>query len=766
MSITRVALIFDNTARPETTGIYCRRALGNLVEVEHFLPTELAKIPPGEFDLYLNIDDGLRYELPAELKPSACWVIDTHLDFDWSLRKARAFDFVFAAQKDGTERLREAGVTSAEWLPLACDPEFHRPHDVPQEYDVCFVGNVFPGPRQELLELLQQRYARTFVGRRYLHAMAQAYSASAIAFNRSISDDVNMRVFEALACGSLLVTNDLTGHGLDELFQDGRHLATYRNADELLARIEYFLAHPDERREIACVGRTEVLSRHTYMHRMLDLLRYVERRLPASKWPPAAKCVPRSASACLVSWKRPDNIRLIVDRLRSEPLIDDIVVWNNNPDQPLEIDAPDVTVINSPRNVVTYARFLATRHARHDLIYTQDDDCLVHNLDQLHDTWQLDPERIAHGLKLGHLMQHSADRHGTGEVALVGWGAFFHRGLTRALDAYRQAYGEDELLHRKADRLFSLLQWRRHRAVIADVTDLPGASGPESLSVRHDHLTLSHEAIARALSLQPGMVERPVADRTGETCSTPLRDSIRGKDRTYFEFARPELLAIVPAEARRVLDIGCGCGRLGESIRRRQNTEVWGVELDPVAASEAARRLDRVVTADIEQDVPELPDHHFDVIVCGDVLEHLRAPDAFLKRCRDWLTAGGRLIASIPNVQHHTVVSALLEGNWTYQPAGLLDEDHVRFFTRREIEKLFFRAGFAIDELGFVPGEGFDAWQRAGSPREIRLGSVTLTDASAERVAGFHAYQYLVRASLRSTGASADVRGCRASDRL
>ena len=82
MSIQRVAIIFDNKSRPETTGVYCRRALGQMVQVEHFLPSERSRIPRQGFDLYLNIDDGLRYNLPPELRPSAFWAIDTHLDFD------------------------------------------------------------------------------------------------------------------------------------------------------------------------------------------------------------------------------------------------------------------------------------------------------------------------------------------------------------------------------------------------------------------------------------------------------------------------------------------------------------------------------------------------------------------------------------------------------------------------------------------------------------------------------------------------------------
>src|SRR5207253_1322553 len=99
-------------------------------------------------------DDGLAYDFPADLRPSAWWAIDTHLNLDWCLGRAPRFDCVFTAQRDGAERMQDAGIDTAAWLPLGCDPEIHRKHDVPKEYDVCFVGNLFPGPRSDLLEVL------------------------------------------------------------------------------------------------------------------------------------------------------------------------------------------------------------------------------------------------------------------------------------------------------------------------------------------------------------------------------------------------------------------------------------------------------------------------------------------------------------------------------------------------------------------------------------------------------------------------------------
>jgi GT2 family glycosyltransferase/tetratricopeptide (TPR) repeat protein len=279
MAIRRVAVIFDNHVRPDTTGVYCRRALGKLVDVEHFLPAELSRIPREGFDVYLNIDDGLEYTLPHDLRPSAWWAIDTHLNLEWCLNRGEGFDFVFAAQRDGAEQFRKAGMASACWLPLACDPEIHTKHEVSKEFDICFVGHLAPGARSELIDLVQRKFSSVFVGQRFFEEMAHTYSASRMVFNRSILNDINMRVFEALACGSLLMTNDLHENGQAELFQDGVHLATYRDGEELVDKIRYYLAHEATRERIAARGQAEVLAKDTYRHRMEKLLGEVERQL-------------------------------------------------------------------------------------------------------------------------------------------------------------------------------------------------------------------------------------------------------------------------------------------------------------------------------------------------------------------------------------------------------------------------------------------------------------------------------------------------------
>lgn len=280
----RVAIIYDNIIRPDTTGEYCKRALSRLCEVTHFLPSDIDNIPEG-FDLYLNVDDSLKYVLPALLRPSAWWVIDTHRQYDWDLKKAKTFNYIFAAQKDGAERLMADGITNVKWLPLACDPEVHRKHNVPRKYDISFVGNVFPGPREDLLNVIKKNFPNVFIGKKFHDEMAVVFSESKIVFNRSIKNDINMRIFEALSAGSLLVTNNLDNNGLSELFTDGRHLVAYKDEDELLRKIRYYMEHEDEREKIALEGMLEAQKSHTYEQRMDAILEtcFVESRVSLRK---------------------------------------------------------------------------------------------------------------------------------------------------------------------------------------------------------------------------------------------------------------------------------------------------------------------------------------------------------------------------------------------------------------------------------------------------------------------------------------------------
>jgi len=151
---------------------------------------------------------------------------------------------------------------------------------------------------------------------------------------------------------------------------------------------------------------------------------------------------------------------------------------------------------------------------------------------------------------------------------------------------------------------------------------------------------------------------------------------------------------------RRVLDTGCASGYLA-NLLQQQGCRVTGIELNPEAAREAERYCECVRVADLDT-VPLrdlLGEQTFEAIVCGDVLEHLRQPRQFLEAARSHLTADGCLVASIPNIAHGAVRLMLWQGEFNYTPYGLLDNTHLRFFTRRTVVELFAAAGYAIDHL-------------------------------------------------------------------
>jgi len=182
-----------------------------------------------------------------------------------------------------------------------------------------------------------------------------------------------------------------------------------------------------------------------------------------------------------------------------------------------------------------------------------------------------------------------------------------------------------------------------------------------------------------------------------QTASTGVAARVQAGDRpdNYYSSTRSDIAALVPAEARRILEVGCGAGHLGGLLRQRGH-HVSGIELIPVAAEEASRRLDDVVCGDIE--TLELPwaEASFDAILCGDVLEHLADPWQTVRRLSALLVSGGLLIASIPNVQNYRVIRGLIRGRWDYRERGILDFGHLRFFTWKSIDEMFRQADLSI----------------------------------------------------------------------
>ena len=151
---------------------------------------------------------------------------------------------------------------------------------------------------------------------------------------------------------------------------------------------------------------------------------------------------------------------------------------------------------------------------------------------------------------------------------------------------------------------------------------------------------------------------------------------------------------------KRVLDVGCDTGYLGEVLAALGNTTT-GFEINEQTAQEARKHLVRVEVGDLESTdlVAVFGAAAFDVVVFGDVLEHLRDPLPTLRQAHGLLAPGGSVLISTPNVAHGDVRLALLEGNFRYNSLGILDETHTRFFTRESLLKFVHEAGFAVIEL-------------------------------------------------------------------
>jgi GT2 family glycosyltransferase len=209
----------------------------------------------------------------------------------------------------------------------------------------------------------------------------------------------------------------------------------------------------------------------------------------------------------------------------------------------------------------------------------------------------------------------------------------------------------------------------------------------------------------------------------------------------YFTHIRGEIIKHIDApagKAIRVLEVGCGCGATLLKIRSIwKNAELYGVEMNAGAASDA-RLYARTLVVDIENAVLDYSDGFFDYIIFADVLEHLRDPWRVLADIKRFLAPEGRILASIPNVMHYTVVRDLINGHWSYRESGILDRGHLRFFTAREISGMFSKVGYASIEL--------EELQEIEQPEDMEFIQKLAALSGEDMVRQYKTYQYIVKA--------------------
>ena len=153
------------------------------------------------------------------------------------------------------------------------------------------------------------------------------------------------------------------------------------------------------------------------------------------------------------------------------------------------------------------------------------------------------------------------------------------------------------------------------------------------------------------------------------------------------------------APGARVLDLGCGSGAIGRYLAQRDGagtTVIDGLTISADEARLAAPHYRRVEVADLDNArlADLFPAQGYDAIVCADVLEHIRQSPRVLAECRQLLAPEGRLLLSIPNAGYAGLVAELMAGEFRYRQEGLLDETHVRFFTRRTLMRFLREHGW------------------------------------------------------------------------
>jgi trans-aconitate methyltransferase len=222
-------------------------------------------------------------------------------------------------------------------------------------------------------------------------------------------------------------------------------------------------------------------------------------------------------------------------------------------------------------------------------------------------------------------------------------------------------------------------------------------------------------------------------------------------DESYYCHPRPEVLRLVPAGVRQVVDVGCGSGALGASIKEAHpEAEVRGIEPVALQARQAKEKLDDAAAMSADDPPPEgwpLPD----CVIFADVLEHLVDPWSTLRRWCERVQPNAHFIFSLPNIGHAAIIRNLLRGSWQYQEEGPLDRTHLRFFTRDSALELIQQAGLRVEFMDrklsipeFLPARSLvKRWAHRARAKEERGQEL----AWHRTLLDLFTYQFLFRAS-------------------
>lgn len=216
----------------------------------------------------------------------------------------------------------------------------------------------------------------------------------------------------------------------------------------------------------------------------------------------------------------------------------------------------------------------------------------------------------------------------------------------------------------------------------------------------------------------------------------------------------PELLEALAHPPRKLLDIGCATGVLGQAVKSANPAcQTIGIEPDEGAAKLAAQRLDQVLCGKFEDfnlEAEGIALGSVDTVVAADVLEHMYDPWHVMTGLKPYLSKDAQIILSIPNTRNLGLMKGLLDdGQWTYEEIGLLDITHIRFFTLREISAFLTQTGYRLEHVKFVIDPNFEqlyAQNKGQVEINVRMGRITFERLTQKELAELCTWQFFIRA--------------------
>lgn len=211
----------------------------------------------------------------------------------------------------------------------------------------------------------------------------------------------------------------------------------------------------------------------------------------------------------------------------------------------------------------------------------------------------------------------------------------------------------------------------------------------------------------------------------------------------YFSPDIVELIELPIDTEFKLLEINCGCGGTLLKIKGKfLNSKLYGVETNESVA-ELSAKVAKMINADLDFNLIDCPEQTFDYIIISNSLQRFYDPNQIVSKMKRYLTPQGKLLMSVPNVMHHSVIKGLLNGEWTYSEYGVLDNENLRFFTLKEIYKMLLESGYS--NLSII---GQNNGSKANPEWLESLSGVI----DKELISQLDAYQYLVSASNNDIG--------------